>query len=186
MKNIVKRKKQEGFSIIEVLIVLAIAGLLMAVIFIAVPQLQRNARDNSRQSIVQRIKSEMETYSGNNQGRYPLDTTACGAANNAGRWCDFYNRYVGPPAAGQPNRIDVSDPSTGNNVVAAATSATFRIGDGAGAVLPANPGEVTIARGARCDGEGLAASGTANATTKNFALVIGLDRAGTRYCLDNG
>lgn len=179
MKKTIKAKRQEGFTIIEVLIVLAIAGLLMAVVFIAVPQLQRNSRDNARQNMVQRLKTEMETYSGNNQGRYPLDFSACAAGNNVGRWCDFYNRYVS-------GKIDVRDPSTGSDVVAATFSGGFRNGDGAAATLPANAGEVTIARGAKCDGEGIAASGTANANTKNFALVIGLDRAGTRYCLDNG
>lgn len=179
MKNQFKRKRQEGFSIIEVLIVLAIAGLLMAVIFIAVPQLQRNARDNTRQSVAQRLKSEMETYSGNNQGKYPLDTTACGAASNSGRWCDFYNRYV------SGGKIDVKDPSTGADVVAAAPAGEFRIGN-IGIALPDRAGEISIVRGAKCDGESVAASGTASATTKNFALVIGLDRDNTVYCLDNG
>ena len=181
MRKTIKNKRQQGFSIIEVLIVLAIAGLLMAVIFIAVPQLQRNARDSTRQNLVNRLKSEMETYSSNNQGRYPLDFTAC-AATNTGRWCDFFNRYVN-------DKIDVVDPSTGANVVSATigTPAGFRQADGAAAAsLPAAAGDVTIFRGAKCDGESVAASGTANATTKNFAMVIGLDRAGTRYCLDNG
>lgn len=181
MKTSIKRKREQGFSIIEVLIVLAIAGLLMAVIFIAVPQLQRNARDNTRQNLVNRLKSEMETYSSNNQGKYPLNFAAC-AAPDTGKWCDFFNRYV-------TGKIDVVDPSTGANVVSATvgTPAGFRQADGAAAAsLPAVAGDLTIFRGAKCDGEGVAVSGTANATTKNFAMVIGLDRNGTRYCLDNG
>lgn len=44
------KKKTEGFTIIEVLIVLAIAGLIMVIIFIAVPTLQRNGRNNGRQT----------------------------------------------------------------------------------------------------------------------------------------
>ena len=42
--------------------VLAIAGLIMAVVFLAVPQLQRSARDSQRKDLVSRIKSEIETY----------------------------------------------------------------------------------------------------------------------------
>jgi prepilin-type N-terminal cleavage/methylation domain-containing protein len=34
-------KKEKGFTIIEVMIVLAIAGLIMLVVFLAVPALQR-------------------------------------------------------------------------------------------------------------------------------------------------
>jgi prepilin-type N-terminal cleavage/methylation domain-containing protein len=45
-----KKLDKRGFTIIEVLIVLAIAGLIMLVIFLAVPTLQRNQRNNARQT----------------------------------------------------------------------------------------------------------------------------------------
>ena len=51
------KKDQKGFTIIEVMIVLAIAGLIIAVVLVAVPQLQRNQRNNARKSILSRIKS---------------------------------------------------------------------------------------------------------------------------------
>jgi len=44
------RKRTEGFTIIEVLIVLAIAGLILLIVFIAVPALQRNARNTQRKN----------------------------------------------------------------------------------------------------------------------------------------
>lgn len=44
----VKGKSQTGFTIIEVLIVLAIAGVLLAIVFLAVPALRRNYRNNAR------------------------------------------------------------------------------------------------------------------------------------------
>ena len=43
-------KQKQGFTIIEVLIVLAIAGLIMLVVFLAVPALQRNSRNTQRKS----------------------------------------------------------------------------------------------------------------------------------------
>ena len=61
-----------GFTIIEVMVVLAIAGLILAIILIAVPQLQRNARDNGRQNTMLRVRGEIETYSSNNSGTYPF------------------------------------------------------------------------------------------------------------------
>ena len=42
------RKKTGGFTIIEVLIVLVIAGLIMLIVFLAVPALQRNSRNTQR------------------------------------------------------------------------------------------------------------------------------------------
>jgi prepilin-type N-terminal cleavage/methylation domain-containing protein len=48
MRNKIKQKREQGFTIIEVMIVLAIAGLIMLIVFLAVPALQRNARNTQR------------------------------------------------------------------------------------------------------------------------------------------
>ena len=52
-----KKSKVAGFTIIEVMIVLAIAGLIMGIVFLAVPALQRNARTSQRNSDAQLILS---------------------------------------------------------------------------------------------------------------------------------
>jgi prepilin-type N-terminal cleavage/methylation domain-containing protein len=46
------KKDQKGFTIIEVLIVLAIAGLILLIVFLAVPALQRNNRNTQRSNDV--------------------------------------------------------------------------------------------------------------------------------------
>ena len=51
----IKNRKQEGFTIIEVLIVLAIAGLIMLIVFLAVPALQRNSRNSQRSADASKI-----------------------------------------------------------------------------------------------------------------------------------
>lgn len=56
-----KLKSQNGFTIIEVLIVLAIAGLIMLIVFLAVPALQRNQRNNARNSDASRITAQGNT-----------------------------------------------------------------------------------------------------------------------------
>ena len=73
-----KNKLQErndvtGFTIIEVVLVLAIAGLIFLVVFLAVPQLQRSQRDSQRTSDLGRFMTSLETYASNNNGRYPED-----------------------------------------------------------------------------------------------------------------
>jgi prepilin-type N-terminal cleavage/methylation domain-containing protein len=56
---------QKGFTIIEVLIVLAIAGLIMVIVFLAVPALQRNARNTQRTNDGANIASSISECLGN-------------------------------------------------------------------------------------------------------------------------
>jgi prepilin-type N-terminal cleavage/methylation domain-containing protein len=71
MKNVYKQKRQEGFTIIEVLIVLAIAALILLIVFLAVPSLQRNARNTQRKSDVANLGSAISNFEGNNSGALP-------------------------------------------------------------------------------------------------------------------
>ncbi len=72
MKNITKNN-EKGFTIIEVVLVLAIAGLIFLVVFLALPQLQRARRDTQRKSDAGRAVAALESYAGNNNGEYPAD-----------------------------------------------------------------------------------------------------------------
>lgn len=67
------KKRTEGFTIIEVLIVLAIAGLIMLIVFLAVPALQRNSRNNARNNDASRIASAITECLANRNNQ----TTAC-------------------------------------------------------------------------------------------------------------
>jgi prepilin-type N-terminal cleavage/methylation domain-containing protein len=92
LKNL--KKRSEGFTIIEVLIVLAIAGLIMLIVFLAVPALQRNNRNTQRKSDVAALLGATAEYVNNNGGQLP---TASGDFNtvfvNANAKLGFY-----PPA----------------------------------------------------------------------------------------
>jgi prepilin-type N-terminal cleavage/methylation domain-containing protein len=68
------QRKEKGFTIIEVVLVLAIAGLIFLMVFIALPALQRNQRDTARKSDVASVVSGVVAYTGNNRGIFP--TTA--------------------------------------------------------------------------------------------------------------
>jgi len=63
--------KQKGFTIIEVVLVLAIAGLIFLVVFLALPALQRNQRDTQRRSDVGRALAAIQTYQSNKNGKLP-------------------------------------------------------------------------------------------------------------------
>lgn len=64
--------KAAGFTIIEVMIVLAIAGLIMAIVFLAIPALQRNNRNTQRKTDVGRVYTLINDYVSNNNGTLPV------------------------------------------------------------------------------------------------------------------
>jgi len=169
----------KGFTIIEVMIVLAIAGLIMAIVFFAVPQLRRNSADNQRQSVANRVKAEMDTYSANNQGVAPIKyvngTTAlsttfasCPLTGGTGNGScgDFATRYLA--------NVNINDPTT--NAAMPVWIANYAAGQ------TFTKGNLYIVAKATCSGDT-----PVSATGSNqFALVVGLDRTNTRYCVDNG
>lgn len=69
------RTAETGFTIIETLIVLAIAGLIMLVVFEAVPTLERNGRNDSRKQDVSTILQDVSHWELNNSGDFPKDNT---------------------------------------------------------------------------------------------------------------
>jgi prepilin-type N-terminal cleavage/methylation domain-containing protein len=72
----IQKRKEGGFTIIEVLIVLAIAGLIMLVVFLAVPALQRNSRNTQRKNDVSNLLGAVSEYVNNNGGALPPDNAA--------------------------------------------------------------------------------------------------------------
>ena len=65
------QRKEKGFTIIEVVLVLAIAGLIFLMVFIALPALQRNQRDTARKSDVTIVAAAVTSFSSNNRGAFP-------------------------------------------------------------------------------------------------------------------
>jgi len=70
-----KYKKQQGFTIIETMIVLAIAALIMLIVFLAVPALERSARNTQRKNDAGNILTAVDNYVSNNNGALPATTT---------------------------------------------------------------------------------------------------------------
>lgn len=78
MANQYRNKREEGFTIIEVLIVLAIAGLILLVVFLAVPALQRNGRNTAIKNDVQNLLGGVSEFMSNNDGLAPTNIAGTG------------------------------------------------------------------------------------------------------------
>ena len=78
MLNKIKNRKQEGFTIIEVLIVLAIAGLIMLIVVLAVPALQRNSRNTQREADATKITTAIANCMSARTGQ----TGSCSSLDN--------------------------------------------------------------------------------------------------------
>lgn len=157
MKQLYQQKRSEGFTIIEVMIVLAIAALILVVVLVAIPQLQRNQRNQARQSIAARIVTEINNYAGNNNGRYP------GAEEV--EWGGFVARYLDDDST--------ADPLTGDNI---GSGTAF---DAEAAIPDLEPGEAVYRTGRICNGEA-----SEEGETRNFSYQVALE-GGAVYCLDN-
>ncbi len=69
LNKLQKRKNdQKGFTIIEVLIVLAIAGLILLIVLLAVPALQRNSRNTAIKNDASAIAGGISEFASNNDG----------------------------------------------------------------------------------------------------------------------
>lgn len=64
-------KNKKGFTIIEVVLVLAIAGLIFLMVFVALPALQRSQRDTQRRQDYADLASAISNYTTNNNGKLP-------------------------------------------------------------------------------------------------------------------
>jgi prepilin-type N-terminal cleavage/methylation domain-containing protein len=121
MTSSIKQARQRGFTIIEVLIVLAIAGLIMLVVFLAVPALQRNARNNSRNNDVASILGAVNNYINSNNGSLPnslsvaadgtltVDNTGSTADNSITAKLGYYKSGVSWVTTGIPTSNDATE-----------------------------------------------------------------------------
>ena len=64
-------RKRKGFTLIEVVIVIAIGALIILVVLQAVSNAQESQRDSTRRQEGSQIVAALEQYAANNQGTYP-------------------------------------------------------------------------------------------------------------------
>jgi prepilin-type N-terminal cleavage/methylation domain-containing protein len=115
-----KLTKTSGFTIIEVVIVLAIVGLMTVIVFIAVPAAQVSARDNHRKAYARSVLEALEEFNKNN-GRFPGCNTGCSTVDMQ----RFMMNYM----------PDGSDPTTGKSYHPASVLSTHDGHYGGGSVV---------------------------------------------------
>lgn len=80
MTQKLQKEKRNGFTIIEVMIVLAIAGLIMLIVFLAVPALQRSSRNTQRKNESSQVVGSIADYVSNNNGTLPTSQATLNTA----------------------------------------------------------------------------------------------------------
>jgi len=68
--------KKAGFTLIELMVVVAIIGILMAAGILAFSNAQQNARDSRRRADIDAMSKAMEQYYQNNNSAYPVTAGA--------------------------------------------------------------------------------------------------------------
>ncbi len=153
-------KKDKGFTIIEVVLVLAIAGLIFLMVFIALPALQRNQRDTQRRNDMNRAQAALQQYQTNNRNSLPTATTA--------GWNSFRDKYL--VVSGDT----FEDPSFGPYSFAY---------QGTNREQPSTPvsdnGQIWVYASSTCDGETIVSAGA-----RRVAMAIKLEGGGIA-CVNN-
>ena len=162
MSNKLKElRAKEGFTIIEVIIVLVIGAVIMLAVFLVVPQLQRTQRNSRAQNDVRRILTAAEQYAANNNNTYPN----CGASATADK----------PLLTAGPNACTVITNITGDVKTPTNTDYATVV------VAPTTTGQIAIVKNVT----GCASPGT----TPDFAagtkfMVVTFNDGGGTYCLE--
>lgn len=180
-----------GFTIIEVVLVLAIAGLIFLMVFIALPALQRSQRDTQRRNAMGEVATSITRYQTNNNGKLPNDGKW--AAVDDGALKDLDEEWPCNPKQTNQNSASCFIRNYMNGVNA--TENNFNDPDGwsygldikeleeDGFTLTNSDFEdhmVYILKKAQCDGE--FANTSKNA--RDYVVMYKLESGGT-YCQDN-
>ena len=177
MKKI-NHQSKEGFTIIEVVLVLAIAGLIFLMVFVALPALQRSTRDTQRRDDMARLITAVQNYQSANKNKIPTDFSKTG---------NFYQGYLlnaqGGGSTGATDTFD--DPSTGENYNFLKGTCAKGNNNCPNKSAVANSdyiklGNITYYTNATCDGENPKYVEGSN----KIAFTIKLEGAGT-YCTNN-
>lgn len=153
----------KGFTIIEVVLVLAIAGLIFLMVFIALPALQRGQRDTQRKQDLSRISTQLTNYTSSNRGAIPGDDSTS--------LCGFVTGYLG--GSGCTAGDDYSDPS-GSNYVIVPTPNTLAVG------------QIGYWAQANCGGSDAKTGITQkDVPARNYAITIRLENQTAPFCVDN-
>lgn len=135
--NLINKNNKKGFTIIEVVLVLAIAGLIFLMVFLALPALQRSQRDTQRKNDASRLRAAVTDFTSNNRGALPWSGNTLNG--------NFIANYV------TVNGSRFNDPTT--NQLYGVTPATGSHD------APTDLGNMVVSNQARCGNDGAIVGG---------------------------
>ncbi len=91
-KVMANNSKKRGFTIIEVVLVLAIAGLIFLMVFVALPALQRSQRNAQRKNDLSRFATAVVEYQKHNNGKLPMESDGTNKKHTFD--ANFVKRYI--------------------------------------------------------------------------------------------
>ncbi len=100
MRSLKSFKKQEGFTIVELLIVIVVIGILATLVIITFSGIQQRARDTQRQTDINGLQGHVEAYYADT-GTYP--TLAMLTDNGAGGFTATHMKGLDPEALDAPD-----------------------------------------------------------------------------------
>ena len=159
--------KQKGFTIIEVVLVLAIAALIFLMVFIALPALQRNQRDAARKDVLGKVASAVTTYQSNSRGQQPAN----GAALKG---------YVDGTDPGSTKSDDDSYTATSSDTFVD-NNYIVTVDKNKTGTDHADTNVVQVITGAKCNASGNAA---VSGSTRNAAVLIKMENGDAFFCED--
>lgn len=197
-------KTKKGFTIIETLLTLSIAGLIFLIVFLALPALQRSQRDTWRREDIDFLISKLKSYQTNHRGALPskvndkwtsIKPNSDMNKDTAPEWDAFYTDYIGVTASGETDFVDPSGEQYWLVVGYCGSGAAGQNCDTPGALSYSAPGPVGVSFptastavfpnnfaifiviGAKCNGE----NAVRVKNTRKVAVLYKLESGGV-YC----
>ena len=148
-----QKQNEKGFTIIEVVLVLAIAALIFLMVFIALPALQESQRDSQRPQDLSRAQTALNQFQSNNRNQVPDAGDYDTELKDRYLLADSSNSTFEDPSRGEYNFVDGSD--------------------GGEPTYNDDEAQIFVTVGSVCDGEGLK-----DGASRNVAFRMALEGGG--------
>lgn len=188
-----KKSNLDGFTLVEVALTLGIGGLILSLVFLALPGALANARDGERRDdVLITVRKLKEFQANNNRGALPTDTIGGGAAlaitgsgvvfgpTTGTTWKDFYasffdDNYRDPRGTLYNWKIVKCEAASGvGNTCANAKLTAFM-----NSTFEASDFTMFFVIGSSCNGD----TAVSTPNSRMVSVLYRLERAGT-YCVN--